>query len=174
MPERASIQGQMPAQVGSVFIEAQPMVPGTMKNVSKPVLGEAPAVFAGYVKDALALKRPGWQLTVAEKGRGAPGQDLVVTTQLLSVDGGSAALRFWIGLGTGGVESRVNVSIHDKMGLEVASTKLTMRTDCPVGACVESNDLVVERNLKDLATEVAEFVVDPAGYDKKKAAAAKH
>ena len=50
----------------------------------------------------------------------------------------------------------------------MATAKITERTMCPIGACVESNDATVRRNLQELAVEVAEFIVDPAAYEKKK------
>lgn len=170
LPERANIESPLPHGVESAVIRAMPMSPGTLKNVDKLSLTDAPPLFAGYVKDALALKQPTWQIKIADKEGAMPDQDLIITTELLEIDGGSAALRFWIGLNTGATLSSVKVSILDKAGKDVASAKISERTVCPVGACTESNEATVQRNLKNLAGDVAEFVVDPAGYDKKKGA----
>jgi hypothetical protein len=38
---------------------------------------------------------------------------------------------------------------------------------CPIGACVESTEATVRRNLQSLAGEVADFIVNPAEYEKK-------
>src|SRR5262245_56603039 len=107
LPEHASIHGPLPQHVRSVAIPAMPMKPGTIKNVEKLTLADAPPLFTGYLRDALALKQPSWQIKPTG-GEGAPSDpDLVMTTELLEIDGGSAALRFWIGLNTGAILSRV-------------------------------------------------------------------
>ncbi len=168
LPEHANIQASLPQGIESAVIRAMPMSPGTIKNVDKLSLTDAPPLFAGYVKDALALKQPGWQIRIADTEGAMPDQHLIITTELLEIDGGSAALRFWIGLNTGATLSRVKVSILDRAGKDVASAKISERTACPVGACTESTEAIVQRNLKNLAEEVAEFIVDPAGYEKKK------
>jgi hypothetical protein len=168
LPEHANIQGPLPQGVEAAVIRAMPMSPGTIKNVEKLSLTDAPPLFAGYVKDALALKQPGWQVRVADAEGAMPDQHLTISTELLEIDGGSAALRFWIGLNTGATLSRVKVSILDMAGKDVASAKISERTACPVGACTDSTEAMVQRNLKNLAEDVAEFAVDPAGYDKKK------
>ena len=168
LAEHPAVQGALPKDIRSVVIRAMPINAGAVKNVEKLTSTDAPPLFAGYVKDALALKQPGWQINLAGAEGVATGQDLTITTELLEVDGGSAALRFWIGLNTGSTLSRVKVSILDATGKDLAHAKITERTDCPVGACTESNEASVNRNLKNLAAEVAEFVVDPAGYEKKK------
>jgi hypothetical protein len=168
LAEHPNIQGALPADAQSAVIRAMPMSPGTIKNVEKLSLTDAPPLFAGYLKDALALKRPGWQIKLAGDPGTTSGQDLTITTELLEIDGGSAALRFWIGFNTGSTLSRARVSILDAAGKDLANAKISERTDCPVGACTESNEASIERNLKSLAEEVAEFIVDPAAYDKKK------
>jgi len=38
---------------------------------------------------------------------------------------------------------------------------------CPIGACIESNEDSIQRNLKSLADEIASFVSDPAAYKAK-------
>ena len=143
------------------------MQPGTIKNVEKLTLTDAPPLFAGYLKDALTLEHPSWQVKLAGAGDGTSDPDLTIATELLEIDGGSAALRFWIGLNTGSILSRVKVSILDKAGKDLADAGIVEHTGCPVGACTDSTEAMVARNLKNLAEEVAEFVVDPAGYEKK-------
>src|SRR5215468_7588395 len=168
LPEHASIHGPLPQNVRSVAIQAMPMKPGTIKNVEKLTLADAPPLFTSYLKDALTLKQPSWQIKLAGREGATSDQDLVMTTELLEIDGGSAALRFWIGLNTGAILSRVKVSILDNAGKDLANANISERTACPVGACTDSTDDMVQRNLKNLAEEVAEFIVDPAAYDKKK------
>ena len=75
---------------------------------------------------------------------------------------------FWIGLSTGTILSKVRVSILDKTGKDLAKANISEHTGCPVGACTESTDAMVQRNLKNLAEDVAQFIADPAGYEKKK------
>jgi len=169
MPEHATIHGPLPQDIRSVVVQAMPMKPEAIKNVEKLTPADATAQFAGYLQDALAQKQPAWQIKLADE-RGTPSdQDLTIATELLEIDGGSAALRFWIGLNTGGVQSKVKVSIAGKTG-DIASANISERTVCPAGACTESTEAMVQRNLKNLAADVAEFIVDPAGYEKKKAA----
>jgi hypothetical protein len=116
----------------------------------------------------LALKQPSWQIKLASEGDATSDQDLIIATELLEIDGGSAALRFWIGLNTGAILSRVKVSILDKTGKDLANAKISEHTACPAGACTDSTEAMVQRNLKNLAEDVAQFIVDPAGYEKKK------
>ncbi|HEY3305746.1 MAG TPA: DUF4410 domain-containing protein [Candidatus Binatia bacterium] len=169
LPESVQIQAPMPKDIRSAVIHPVPMKPGTMKNVDSR--SDTPQVFAGQVKDALALRRPSWRIKVI--GEGEPGavgdEEIAVRIEFLEIDGGSAGLRFWIGFSAGATESLVRVSIIDRTGKDLASTKISERTMCPLGACVESNEASIRRNLQDLAVEVAEFITDPAGYQKKKA-----
>jgi hypothetical protein len=164
LPERTEIQAPLPQGTQSAAIRALPMKPGTVKNVEGAI--DAPHMLAGYVKEALALKRPGWQIRLADPGGAPISEDISITLELVQIEGGSAALRFWIGLNTGATQSIVNVSTADKTGKALASTKISESTVCPVGACVESNDEMVRRNLQSLAAEIAEFVLDPAQYEK--------
>jgi hypothetical protein len=145
-----------------------PLKPGAIKNVEG--LTEAHQLFARYVKDALAPKQPGWQIKLADEEGALPDRDITIRTELLEINGGSAALRFWIGLGTGATQSRVKVSILDKTGRDLATAEISERTMCPIGACVESNEATARRNLQGLAGEVAEFIMDPAAYEKKQQA----
>jgi uncharacterized protein DUF4410 len=93
---------------------------------------------------------------------------IAVTTKLVKIDGGSSGLRFWIGLGgAGAATSTVRVSVLDKTGNELARATISESSECPAGACVESNEAAVQRNLSSLAGDVAEFILDPAKYVKK-------
>jgi len=164
----ANVQRPVPEEVWSAVIRPMPMSPDTVKNVDNLTVTDAPSLFAGYVKDALALKQPAWEIKVSDQQGAAHDEDLTITTELVEIDGGSAALRFWIGSNTGASLSRVRVSVLDKAGADVASAEISASTECPAGACTGSNEATVQRNLKKLAEEVAEFVVDPGGYDKKR------
>ncbi len=166
--EPANIQGPLPQGTRSVVIRAMPMNSGTIKNAEKLSLIDAPPLFARYLKDALALKQPGWQITLAGEEGAAPEPDLTIRTELLEIEGGSAALRFWIGLNAGATTSSVKVSILDATGKDLANAKISERTACPVGACTETNEATVQRNLRSLAGDAAEFIMDPVAYDKKK------
>jgi len=167
-PGYANVQRPVPEEVWSAVIRPMPMSPDTVKNVDNLTATDAPSLFAGYVKDALALKQPAWEIKVSNQQGAAHDEDLTITTELVEIDGGSAALRFWIGSNTGASLSRVRVSVLDKAGTDVASAEISASTECPAGACTGSNEATVQRNLKKLADEVAEFVVDPGGYDKKR------
>lgn len=166
LPERVTIQAPLPQDTRSVTIRTLPMPPGAITNVEG--VDDAPRRLAGSVKEALALKRPDWQIRVAEELGAKVDGDVTVTLQLLQIDGGSAALRFWIGLNTGGTQSVVEVSVVDKTGKGLASTKISERTVCPIGACTDSNDEMVRKNLQVLGTDVAAFVLDPVQFEKDK------
>lgn len=159
------IEGPLPPHIRSVVIVALPMRSGAITNVDG--LTDAPQLFAEYVKSALAVKRSGWKIKVADGGGTLADRALTINTELLQIDGGSAALRFWIGLGTGAIESRVRVSMLDSTGRLLNTAVLSEATICPVGACVESNETMTRRNLKSLAGDVAEFIIDPAAYERK-------
>ena len=166
LPERAKITGPLPKSVQTLVIRQIAMKAGAIKNVDG--LTDAPQLFARALKEAVELKQPAWQVRLAETQAATGGADLTVATEIIDIDGGSAGLRFWIGFSAGAAQSTVAVSLQDKSEKELATAKITERTMCPIGACVESNDATVRRNLQELAVEVAEFIVDPAAYEKKK------
>lgn len=168
LPERVDFQAPLPPGTQSVVIRALPMKDGALRNVEG--LSDAPQVLAGHVRNALALKRPAWKITLADAPQAAADADVTVALEVLEIEGGSAALRFWIGLGTGATQSVVRVSTTDRTGKTLASAKITERTICPVGACVEANDASVRRNLQSLADDIAAFVLDPVQYEKQKQA----
>ena len=167
LPERARIQAPLPQQIQSVMIRPTTMSPGAIKNVDG--LTDAPEFFARSLKSALEAKQPRWQVRIVGEPGDISASDITITTQLANIDGGSAGLRFWIGFSAGAAESVANTTIFDKTGKELAAVTISERTMCPVGACVESNEATVRRNLQNLASEVAEFIVNPAEYEKKKA-----
>jgi len=166
LPSPVKIHGPLPQDTRSIVIQSMPMKPGTARNVGG--LTDAPQLFTRYLKEALALKQPRWQIRLAEMKGAAPPADITVITELREIDGGSAGLRFWIGLAAGAAQSKVKVSIQDKTGKDLATANISERTMCPIGACVESNEDTIRRNLKSLAGEVAEFIVNPAEYKKRK------
>jgi hypothetical protein len=59
------------------------MKPGTIRNVEKLTLTDAPPLFVGDLKDALALKQPSWQIKLASEGDANSDQDLIIATELL-------------------------------------------------------------------------------------------
>lgn len=162
---RMSIQAQVPPETRSAMIRPMPMQLGALKNVN---LHDAPQIFAGYLKDALSPGRPTWRITVADEKAPAPEADITISTELTLVDGGSAAMRFWIGFGAGAITSVAQVSISDKSGRTLAASEITQRTSCPLGACGEENEVLVRENLKQLAASAAEFVSNPAEYERKR------
>lgn len=166
LPERVTIQGPLPPNVQSVIVRPTLMNPTAIKNVEGLV--DAPAYFSRSLKNALESKQRGWQVRLADEQGVMPDGDIAVSTELINVDGGSAGLRFWIGFSAGAAESLVTVTILDKAGRALATAKISERTMCPVGACVESNADTVRRNLDSLAGEVAEFTTNPVEYEKTK------
>ena len=163
---RMSIQAQVPPETRSAVIRPMPMQPGTLQNVKG--LHDAPQIFAGHLKDALSPGHPAWRITVADEKAPAPEADITISTALMLVDGGSAAMRFWLGFGAGAITSVVKVSISDKSGRALAASEITQRTSCPLGACGEENEVLVRENLKLLAASAAEFVSNPAEYERKR------
>lgn len=162
------VHAPVPQDTQVVVLRPTVLKPGAAKNVEG--LTDAPQVFAQSLRGALQKQRPGWECVLADPQSVVPERGIAVKTELLNVDGGSAALRFWIGLGTGAAESTVQVSVLDKMGGDLATAQIANRTICPVGACVESNEGTVRRNLEALAQETAAFIIDPAAYQKVKQA----
>lgn len=163
--EGVSVQAPIPEGIRSAVIKAVPMKAGVVKNVKS--LDDAPQFFARGLRDALAPKHPRWHIRLADENGGMPDPDITITTELVEIDGGSAALRFWIGFGAGAIVSKVKVSITDKTGKVLANSEISERTTCPLGVCTEENEPMVRGNLQGLAAGVAEFVTNPAEYEKK-------
>ena len=166
LQEGVRVQAPVPPDTHAVVIRPTMLRPDALKNVEG--LTDAPQVFARSLRDALQKQRPAWASTLADAQSVLPERGIAVTTELLNIDGGSAALRFWIGLNTGAAESAVKVSVLDKMGAELATTQIANRTICPVGACVGSNEETLRTNLEGLAEETAAFIINPAAYQKRK------
>jgi hypothetical protein len=163
----ADVRGPVPPNTRSVVIYPTVMEPAALTNADG--LADAPQLFARLLRDALQEKRPSWDIRLIATRDPIPELAIAVTTELLKIDGGSAGLRFWIGLGgTGAAVSTVRVSVLDKTRKTLASARISESSECPVGACIESNESAIQRNLTSLAGEVAEFVLDPAEYVKKK------
>ncbi|MGH7773205.1 MAG: DUF4410 domain-containing protein, partial [Candidatus Binatia bacterium] len=96
--------------------------------------------------------------------------DLVANAEILEVDGGSAGARFMIGFSAGAARSVVKVSVLDRAGKELANAEIFHSTMCPIGWCAESNEGMIQRNLQSLAGEVADFIINPPEYEKRKRA----
>lgn len=165
LPESPRLQGSMPQNIRVVAIRPTAMTAGTVKNADG--LTDAPQFFREALKTALAAKQLGWQIELADQ-TGASFGDINIATELLTVDGGSAALRFWIGFSAGAAESIVRVTLQDKAGQELATARISERSMCPVGACIESTEATLRKNLQSLASEVADFVINPRDYEKNK------
>lgn len=168
LSKSVNIQEPLPLGIQSVVIQAVPIKPGTIKNVKG--LTDAHQLFARYVKDALAPKKPGWQIKLADEEGALTDRDITISTELLDIDGGSVALRFWMGFGMGETHSRVQVSILDKTGRDLVTAEISERTlghGGEIETRLESNETMARRNLQSLAGDVAEFIMDPAGFKKK-------
>ena len=167
LPKSASVSGPIPANTRSLAVRVVPSKPDALTNAGG--LTDPAPFLARYIKDAVALKQPGWEVRILEAGASqSSDSDLFASTEILSIDGGSAGLRFWIGFSAGATESTAAVSLADKGGKELAQVTITERTMCPLGACTDSNEDNIHRNLKNLADEIATFISDPAGYRKEK------
>lgn len=161
-PERVNVLAPIPQDVRSAVIQALPMKSGSMKNVEG--FANANALFAQNVKAALKLKQPAWQIELADPPDTGVGGDLVIVTEILEIDGGSASSRFWIGFGAGKARSTAKVSIRDRDGKELATATVSEATSCPLGACTDSNEAMIDANLKDLGNEAAAFVANPVEF----------
>lgn len=167
LPKPASVFGPIPANTRSLAIRVAPSKPEALKNAGG--LTDPGPFLARYIKDAVALKQPVWEVRIFEGGAGqSSDSDLFASAEVLSIDGGSAGLRFWIGFSAGATESTAAVSLADKAGKELAQATITERTMCPLGACADSNEDNIQRNLKNLADEIASFISNPAAYKKEK------
>jgi len=166
LEKNAKVGAPVPPDTRSAVIYPTAIKPDAIKNVDG--LTGAPQLFGRLLQDALKAKRPSWDTRLIEASDPVPDLSIAITTELLKIDGGSSGLRFWIGLGgAGAATSTVRVSVLDKTGKELASATISESSECPVGACVESNEAAVQRNLSSLAGDVAEFILDPARYVKK-------
>jgi uncharacterized protein DUF4410 len=166
LPKPVSITAPLPEDARSLSIAVAPSKPGVIKNAGG--LANPEPVLAGYVRDALKAKRPAWEIVILEGTLPTVDTDLFASAEILSVDGGSAGLRFWIGFSAGASESTAAVSLFARGAKPLAQVTITERTMCPLGACVDSNEDNIQRNLKNLAAEIAAFITDPAGYKKDK------
>ena len=166
LPEPVRVQAPLPQGTQLIIIRLVSVKPGIIKNADG--LTDVSQLFTGYVRDALALKQPSWQIRLADERGTTPEGDVNTTMEFVDIDGGSAGLRFWIGFSAGAAQSTVRVTILDKTGKDLASGTISERTMCPIGACAEGNAAMVRRNLQSLAGEVAEFIENPSQYEKKK------
>lgn len=163
-PEPINIRRSLPQNIRSVRVSVIPVNPAAAKNVEG--MADADAILASGLREAFATTQPDWSIILASPNA-VTESDLSVFAELTQIDGGSAGLRFWIGFNAGEARSTAKVTVRDKTGEEVASTAIMQRTMCPIGACVESNEAIVRRNLESLAKEIAQFVTNPAQYQQK-------
>jgi hypothetical protein len=141
---------------------------GAAKNVEG--VSDASVEFARFLKDALAHKQPTWLVELWQEQTKTAATDLIVNAEVLEIEGGSRAARFWIGLGAGAAHSTVQVSILDRAANEIASARISEATVCPVGWCVKANKEVIQQDLQILAGKAAEFIVNPAEFERKRGA----
>lgn len=167
LPRPPSVSGPIPTNTRSLALRVLPPKPEAM--ISAGSLTDAGPLLAGYIKDAVALKQPSWDIKIVEATASQrPDSDLFASTEILSIDGGSRALRFWIGFSAGATNSTAAVSLTDKSDKQLAQATIAERTMCPLGVCTDSNEDNIQRNLKNLAEEIASFISNPAGYQKEK------
>jgi hypothetical protein len=162
LSQPVNVYSSIPKDTRTVAIRVVPLKPGTLKNAGG--LTDPGQFLARYIKDELALKQPSWEVRVLDGSVAASETDILVSTEVLAIDGGSAGLRFWIGFSAGAAESTVAVSVLDKNGKNMANATIIERTMCPIGACVDSNDDTIQRNLRNLAKEMATFILNPSEY----------
>lgn len=167
-PPGVTVDGTLPPDVKSAVIVAAPAGSGAIRNAG--TLTDVPRLFALSVRDALAKKRPDWQLRIDEGGRDTAGRDLTITTQILDIDGGSAGLRFWIGFGAGAAEARARITVLGRAEKPIATAEISESAICPLGVCGDSNEEMIQAGLQRLAADAAEFIIDPAGYQQRKQA----
>ena len=168
LPDAIRVHGSIPQNTQTVSIQSLPMKQGAMMNVEDPL--DPPLLLARSLKEVLARKRPGWKIEI-DSGQASPiRSDIAVRAEIVEVDGGSAGARFWIGFNAGAAQSTIRVSILDRAGKELAVAPISHSTMCPLGWCTDSNKMMIQRNLQSLAEEVAEFVVNPSEYEKRKEA----
>lgn len=164
VPKPVSITAPVPGNVRSLSIAVAPLKPDVMKNSGS--LTDPGPVLAGYIRDAVKVKQPAWEVVILQGTLPTVDTDLFASTELVSVDGGSAGLRFLIGFSAGATESTAAVALFARGAKPLAQVTINERTMCPLGSCVNSNEDNIERNLKSLASEIAAFITDPAGYRK--------
>ncbi len=167
LPDQAQILGTLPQNTRAITIRSIPMKPGTVKNVEAD-MRDAPSLFARFLKQALTRKQPAWQVELLEGQTGTPDSDFFVNTEIVDIEGGNSAARFWIGLGAGAAHTTVQVSLVDRSGKELANARISEPTVCPIGFCLDDNEVVIRRDLEILAGNVADFIINPAEYQRQK------
>lgn len=163
LPDQIRIPGVFPQSVRSVAIQAIPVQPGTVQNVE--AADDASRLFAQSLKEALTRRQPTWLVELWVEPTEAPETDLVVKAEIVDIDGGSRAARFWVGLGAGAAHSTVRVSILDKAGNMLAKARFSEATMCPIGLCVKANKAVVQQDLEILAGKAADLIVHPDRFE---------
>jgi hypothetical protein len=164
-PQQLSVGSQVPQNIQSVEVHLLPMAAGIVKNFDQSKV--SPQMLVRSLKSLLEAKRPDWQIFVVDAMTSPAQGDIRVVTEMIEIDGGSAGLRFWIGFNAGATQSTARITIKDKSGGDVASGNISASRMCPIGACTISNETMIEETLRELASEIAEFVVNPTEYQKR-------
>ena len=167
-PRNVVVSGPLPQDIRRVDVHILPISSSAIKNIDGAK--DLHKTLAGLLKTALASKQPNWESDVLDSLADSPQADLLVVTEVLQLDGGSAGLRFFIGFSAGAAESSARIQIKDKANREIAAGNISTSRMCPIGACIISNETMTEEVLRDLAAEIAEFVVSPSDYQKRRGA----
>lgn len=102
-------------------------------------------------KIALALTKLGYKATAVEAGK---KDGIIITGKVAKVENGSAAARFFVGMGAGSANMYTNFTIVDRKKAKTLSTFEVVATS---GG--ESNmGSYMEKHLLDGASKVAEFI----------------
>ncbi len=166
LPEPVKILRGIPADARSIAIHVLPATPGSVRNLETSA--DLSITLARSIREALARRKPDWRIEIREGQTPPVKTDLALRSEFLEVDGGSTGMRFWIGFNAGATQSIVQVSILDGAGQELAASRISHSTMCPTGLCTDSNEKMLQRNFEGLADEIAQFVIDPTEYAKRK------
>jgi hypothetical protein len=154
--EDQRVERSYPKSVGVVLVDVADLDKSIVKNVEG--LDRPDELYIRYLKDALAAKRPDWRVEIRGPESATIQHDVLIKNELLLIDGGSAAMRFWIGLGTGAIVSKVDVKILDAQDRLIAESDIAQKTTCPMGACTDEQTPAVKENIKELAYSVADYI----------------
>jgi hypothetical protein len=106
---------------------------------------------------AVELRRRGHESDVVS-GATPQGTGAVVRGRIVRINGGSRALRFWIGLGAGRAQLAVEGTVEQADGTRLASFRVQRSSSGEAQLGVANDHFLVEKCRRVLAGDVAEMI----------------
>jgi hypothetical protein len=159
LPSKGSVQSNYSIRDAKTFSSTldceSPKVAGVRESFTKDYC----QILASNIK--LAIQKELGDIAYDEKN-----PDLVIKATLEEINGGSAAARFWVGMGAGRSITTAYVKVVKK-GATIAEQRITETTTVPNMATNNfANDDAILQDAPLLARKIGEFVKNPASSDK--------